>query len=153
MWYLCGIYLKILDSFVSEFSQTDIRSWFLPRMVIVNLPTANRPYFLKITRRTYEAKRDNRLRKTRCIRAFFHFSRPSPSRGTPKISRKHPHTRISNNEKACVYILRLIIMARSTVEAYSEGYAWARTNENARDREGVKVVMGSIESEDPICPI
>lgn len=79
-------------------------------------------------------------------RVFFHLFRPpSPSQGIPKISRKHPRTQSSNNEKASVYTPRLIIMARSTVEAYSEGYAWARTSENVRGWEGAGIVMGSIE--------
>lgn len=80
-----------------------------------------------------------------CPRFFFHLFRPPPSQGIPKISQKHPRIQSSNNERASVYTPRLIIMARSTVEAYSEGYAWARTSENLRDREGAGIVMGSIE--------
>ncbi|RLU21315.1 hypothetical protein DMN91_005688 [Ooceraea biroi] len=65
-----------------------------------------------------------------------------------KISRKHlAYPKLKHNEKARVYTPCLIIIVRSTVRAYSEGYAWARTSENVRGREGSKVVMGSIESE------
>jgi len=93
----------------------------------------------------YESKRDNRLRKAWCVRTFFHISQPPPLQGIPKISWKHPRIQSSNNEKAGVYTPRLIIMARSTVDAYSEGYAWARTSENVRGREGAEIVMESIE--------
>lgn len=93
----------------------------------------------------YESKRDNRLRKTLCVRAFFHLFQPPPSQEIPKISWKHPRIQSLNNEKANVYTSRLIIMARSTVEAYSEGYAWARTSENVRGWEGAGIVMESIE--------
>lgn len=122
-----------------------------PKLVIIILPRApGGRIFRKITRSGREIKRDNRIHKTGVSTAFFSLVSVAPeyirTRGrgsgeeSTKISRKHlAYPELKHNEKTRVYTPCLIIMVRSTVRTYSEGYAWARrTSENVRDREGWK---------------
>jgi len=80
-----------------------------------------------------------------CPRFFFtSFGRPRHW-GYQKYRKNTRALEARTMRKPAFYTPRLIITARSTVEVYSEGYAWARTSENVRGREGAGIVMGSIE--------